>query len=117
MSARRTIERVIELSEAMFEQVVLRAERPVVVDFWAPWCRPCEAVEPILAALADEHGADVTFARLNVDAYPGLAARYGVFSLPTVVLFAGGEAREAVAGARGRAQYERAWRPWLRAAG
>jgi thioredoxin 1 len=99
---------VRELSDATFEAEVLHAQRPVVVDFRAPWCRPCDAVEPVLEELAADHGDRVEFARIDIDANPLAAARYGVLSLPTVMLFEGGEPRQTVVGARGRAHYEKA---------
>jgi thioredoxin 1 len=104
---------VRSVTDETFEREVLEAERPVVVDFWAPWCGPCKAVEPILAALADEHDG-VEFVRMDVDANPLTAARFGVLSLPTATLFAGGEERASVAGARKREEYERAWVEWLK---
>jgi thioredoxin 1 len=104
---------VREVTDETFEQEVLGSERPVVVDFWAPWCGPCKVVEPILTELAGDHQGRAEFTRLNVDENHVTAARYDVLSLPTAILFAGGEARETVIGARSRAQYERAWAPWL----
>ncbi len=101
------------VTDASFEEDVLRAERPVVVDFWAPWCGPCKAIEPILEALAAEHAERVEFVRMDVDANPLTAARLGVLSLPTVTLFEGGEPAAPVPGARKRADYERAWSQWL----
>jgi thioredoxin len=101
-----------QVTDETFEREVLGADNPVVVDFWAPWCGPCKAIEPILEALAGEHGS-VEFVRMDVDANPLTAARFGVLALPTATLFAGGEARAAVAGARRRADYECAWAPWL----
>ena len=101
------------VTDASFEEDVLRAERPVVVDFWAPWCGPCKAIEPILEALAADHAERVEFVRMDVDANPLTAARLGVLSLPTVTLFDGGEAAAPVPGARKRADYERAWAQWL----
>jgi thioredoxin len=102
-----------EVTDESFEEDVLRADRPVVVDFWAPWCGPCYAVEPVLAKLADGAEGRVEFAKLNVDLNPLAASRYGVLSLPTTILFADGEPQQAVIGARSQAHYERAWATWL----
>jgi thioredoxin 1 len=107
---------IVEITDGNFEQEVLRSDRPVVVDFWAPWCGPCRMIAPILEDMAAEHGDRVRFAKLNVDDNPATASRYNVLSIPMVVLFEGGEARETVVGARPRSQYESAWSQWLGAA-
>jgi thioredoxin 1 len=104
---------VLELSDATFEREVLQAETPVVVDFWAPWCGPCRAVEPVLQQLEEAHRGRVTFARLDIDQNLQTASRYDVLSIPTVILFEGGEPRETVVGARPRSHYEQAWAAWL----
>jgi thioredoxin 1 len=101
------------VTDASFERDVLRSPRPVVVDFWAPWCRPCDAVTATLEQLGSDHATRIDVVGLDVDANPGTAARYGVLTLPTAILFEAGEAREEVLGARNRAHYERAWARWL----
>jgi thioredoxin 1 len=105
-----------EITDASFEAEVLGAEGPVVVDFWAPWCGPCRAVTPVLEQLEAEHAGKIAFTKLNIDDNPSTASRYDVFSIPTVIVFEAGEARETVIGARPRAQFERAFARWLEAA-
>ncbi len=102
-----------DVTDATFETEVLQAESPVVVDFWAPWCGPCHAVEPVLAALAEEHEGRVEFVKLDIDQNLQTASRYEVLSIPTAILFEGGEPRETVVGARPRSYYEQAWSDWL----
>ena len=97
-----------EVTDASFQREVLESEGPVVVDFWAPWCGPCHAVEPVLNDLEREHEGRVEFVKLNIDENAETASRYGVLSIPTVILFDGGEPRETVVGARPRSQYEQA---------
>ena len=104
-----------EITDDTFESEVAQAGRPVVIDFWAPWCGPCKAVEPILESLAETHGGAVEFAKLNIDENPVVASRFGVLAIPTAILFEGGEAKETVVGARSRSHYEEAWAPWLTA--
>ena len=87
-----------ELDESTFDEAI--AGEPLLVDFWAPWCRPCKALEPILEELP------VAVARVNIDEQIGLASRYDVLSIPTVILFSNGEPRGAVIGVRPKAHFE-----------
>ena len=91
-----------ELEPATFDEAI--SAGPVVVDFWAPWCRPCLALEPILEKLIDR----VPVARLNIDDYPEIASRYEILSIPTVILFHEGAARSRMVGVRPLAHFE-AW--------
>jgi thioredoxin 1 len=102
---------VDEVTDATFSVEVLASAEPVIVDFWAPWCKPCDAIEPHLVAIAEERG--IRLVKLNVDESLVTPSRYDVLSLPTVILFAGGEPRATVYGAQPRARYERAFAPHL----
>jgi thioredoxin 1 len=102
---------VREVTDATFASEVLEAAGPTIVDFWAPWCKPCAAIEPLLEALAAERG--VRLVRVNVDVSVGAASRYAILSLPTVILFADGEPLATVLGVRQRQYFERAFAPWL----
>jgi len=106
----------MQVTDATFEAEVLASELPVVVDFWAPWCGPCKAIEPHLEALAAGSGGRLRLVKLNLDENLAVPSRYGVLSLPTVILFAGGEPRETVVGARSRSHYERVFAPHLASA-
>ena len=102
-----------EVTDESFADEVLASPLPVVVDFWAPWCRPCDAIEPHLRALADARTKSVRVVRMNVDENLAVPARYGVLALPTVILFADGETRVTVLGAHSRQHYELAFAEFL----
>jgi thioredoxin 1 len=90
---------IIELNESNFETEVLKAGQPVLVDFWAEWCGPCKMIAPILDEIATEQAGRAKVGKVNVDAAPGLAARYQIQSIPTLLFFNGGEVRDRVIGA------------------
>jgi thioredoxin 1 len=101
-----------EVTDETFADEVLASPVPVIVDFWAPWCGPCDAIEPHLRALAEAHDR-VRLVRMNIDENLAVPARFGVLALPTVILFADGETRATVYGVHSQEQYERAFAPFL----
>ncbi len=90
----------ISVSDSNFDQTVLQAETPVLVDFWAPWCRPCLMVAPILDELAKEYSGKVSMVRLDVDQNPKTASKYSIMSIPTLLLFKKGEPVSHIVGFR-----------------
>jgi thioredoxin 1 len=101
-----------DVTDVSFDQDVLQAGKPVVVDFWAPWCGPCRAVTPVLEQLATET-EKVEFVKLNIDDNPVTASRYEVLSIPMVILFEGGEPRETLVGARPAGHFRNAFESYL----
>ena len=104
---------IIEVNDSTFRSEVEQAGRPVVVDFWAPWCTPCRVMEPILDELASQHGNRVAFVKLNVDENQETAGRLEVLSIPTLMVFEGGEVRKKLIGAVPRRRLEDELSNWL----
>lgn len=94
---------ITSLSSTTFDETVGAAAKPVLVDFWAEWCGPCKMIAPVLDELAGEHGESITFAKLNVDEAPDIARRQGVMSIPTLIVFQGGQPAKRIVGAKSKA--------------
>jgi thioredoxin 1 len=98
----------IDATESTFETEVLGSQKPVIVDFWAEWCGPCHMVAPALDEIAAERADELTLVKVNIDEQPALAQRYGIMSIPTIVLFKDGEPAAAALGAQPKTSIERA---------
>lgn len=96
----------VEVTEQTFDTAVLGAEEPVLVDFWAPWCAPCRHLAPIVEELAGEFDGKITFTKLNVDEAPNIAVKYGIMSIPTVMVFKGGQAVKQIVGLRPKRDFQ-----------
>ena len=97
-----------DVTEQTFEQEVLQSETPVLVDFWAEWCGPCHAVAPVLDKIAEERQGELKLVKVNIDENQNLAIKYGIQSIPAMVLFKGGEPAAAAIGAQPKPALERA---------
>jgi thioredoxin 1 len=97
----------LNVTEATFEQEVLKSETPVIVDFWAEWCGPCHAVAPVLDKIVEERGDEIKLVKVNIDEEQGLSIKYGVMSIPTMILFKEGEPAAAAIGAQPKSALER----------
>src|SRR5262249_11336767 len=97
----------VEITDENFEETVLNSDKPVVIDFWAPWCGPCRMVAPIFEDLANEYAGRIAFGKFNTDDNPIIASELGVMSIPTMIIFSGGQEAARAIGARPRADLKR----------
>ncbi|MHB8671850.1 MAG: thioredoxin [Acidimicrobiales bacterium] len=95
---------ITTLTDNTFDEEVNGSSEPILVDFWAEWCGPCKMIAPILEELATEYAGKLRIGKLDVDGNPGVAGRFGVMSIPTLILFQDGEAKARLVGAKGKGQ-------------
>jgi len=88
-----------QFTDSSWEQDVLKSDKPVLVDFWAEWCGPCRMIGPLIEELANEYAGKAVIGKLNVDENPGVATKYGIRSIPTLLVFKGGEVVDKIVGA------------------
>jgi len=103
----------VEVTDSTFDEIVLKSEKPVLTDFWAVWCAPCKMIAPVLEEIAREYKDQLTIAKLDVDHNPNMAIRYGVHSIPTLILFKNGQEQVRLIGAMSKERLMSQIRPYL----
>ncbi|MBC8394091.1 MAG: thioredoxin [Deltaproteobacteria bacterium] len=97
---------IFEVDDSSFDAEILQSEKPVMVDFWAPWCGPCKAIAPVIEELVEAFGDKIKFAKCNVDDNPVTPGKYGIKAIPTLIFFKGGDAVDQITGIVAKAKLE-----------
>ena len=100
------VEGIQEIDDGSFDSEVLQSEKPVLVDFWAPWCGPCKAIGPVIEELSASYGDQIKFAKCNVDDNPVTPGKYGIRAIPTLIFFKGGNVVDQITGMVGKSKLE-----------
>ncbi|QGJ69842.1 Thioredoxin [Planctomycetales bacterium 10988] len=101
-------ENLVTFSDDNFDSEVLQSDKPVLVDFWAPWCAPCRQLMPLVEELADDYSGSAKIGKVNIDENPATAQKYGVMSIPTVLVFKNGEVQQTFVGVQAKGRYSEA---------
>ncbi len=106
-------ENIVEIDDANFDAEILKSDKPAMVDFWAPWCGPCKAIAPVVESLAASFGAQVKFAKCNVDNNPVTPGKFGIKAIPTLIFFKDGDVVEQITGMVAKSKLEEALKKLL----